>query len=191
MKKIIYLLWLLSFIFLTWCQSPQKWTNVLQENSLLEIQQVKSGLQTYQSKVGWFSVQYPSKWTFQENAYGSIVMFFAPTSEWDKIKENLSVIKEDTKKIITSEQYYQSSKELLVKSLTDFSEISNQNIKIDWIDAKKIIYKRTLWDTKLQVEQVLLIKDKAAYIFTYTATPETFDDYIKNIDQIINSFSID
>jgi hypothetical protein len=54
----------------------------------------------------------------------------------------------------------------------------------------RIIYKGTESENKLEWQQVVLLKWTTAYVFTYTATEDTFNDFLGEVDAIINTFSI-
>ena len=78
----------------------------------------------------------------------------------------------------------------LVKLIPGFTEISNEAIKINDLDAQKLIYIGTQGATKLKWEQVYLIKNKAVYILSYTATAATFADYAQKIDEMVATIEI-
>lgn len=145
--------------------------------------------QTYQNKPNGFSLQFPGDRTFQENVYGAAVVFSSPITETDKIKENVSVVKKPLTKEYTLEDYYTLLKEELVKQ-PDYMEIENSTIKVNNLDAKKMIFKSSSNNTKLEFEQIVLIKNKAVYILTYTATEATFKEYAQKIDEMIATLEI-
>ncbi len=146
--------------------------------------------QTYTNKADGFTIQYPGDRTFQENVYGSSVMFFTPTLSGDTLKENVGIMKKVLDKDYTLDDYYAITKPELVKLIPGFTEISNEPIKINDLDAQKLIYIGTQGTTKLKWEQVYLIKDKAVYIVSYTATTDTFADYAQKIDEMIATLEI-
>ncbi len=86
-------------------------------------------------------MQFPGDWTFEENVYGSSVMFFTPLSENDELKENVGIIKQDLDKAYTLDEYYEITRPELVNLIPGFTEISNETISINNMDAQKIIYK--------------------------------------------------
>jgi hypothetical protein len=193
MKKALSLIVLTVSLFLFGCAknvSPS--TGDSTGNALTttgDIQQNLPKRQTYQNKTDGFSLQFPGDRTFQEKVYGASVMFSSPISETDKIKENVSIAKKPLSKDSTLEEQYTLLKEVLTKQ-ADYLEVENSSIKVNDIDAKKTIFKSSLNSTKLQFEQVLLIKDKALYIFTYTATEATFGDYIQKVNEMVATLEI-
>ena len=141
--------------------------------------------QSYTSKTDGYSVQFPGDRTFQEHVYGSSVMFFSPLSSWDTIKENVGITKKALDKTYTLDEYYTLTKPELIKLIPGFTEISNQSIKVNDIDAKKLIYTWTQWTTTLEWEQIYVIKNAVVYILTYTATEATFSEYVQKVDEMI------
>lgn len=117
-------------------------------------------------------------------------MFFTPLTEGDTLKENVGVMKKALDKDYTLAEYYTITKPELIKLIPDFTEISNETIKINDIDAQKLIYKWTQGTTKLQREQIYLIKNKAVYIITYTATEATFNEFAQKIDEMAATLEI-
>jgi hypothetical protein len=55
---------------------------------------------------------------------------------------------------------------------------------------KSIVYEFSDKWLNLKAQQTVFIQDNKAYVFTYTATKETFEKYIDTINKIINSFTI-
>jgi len=150
--------------------------------------------QTYKSKSDGFIIQFPTTRTFQENVYGASVVFSSPVSETDTIKENVSIVKKTLDKPYSLAEYYAITKPGLIKLIPGFTEISNQTIKVNDLDAQKLIYTWTniwtQWVTQLKREQVYLIKNQAVYILSYTATKATFDDYAQKVDEMVSTLEI-
>ena len=146
--------------------------------------------QVYESAKDGFSIQYPSTWSFQENIYNASVMFFAPLQEGDKLKENVSISKIALDKTYTLEQYYALTKPDLVALKPGFTEVSNDIVSINGLDAQQLIYTGSEGGIALQWAQICLIQDKTAYIITYTATQETFDEYIEAVHAMVATLEI-
>jgi len=200
MKKIVSLvlvMWLLLLLGCTkntWIQSDSPiipkishtTSGNIPENT---IEEQVSERQTYENKTDGFSLQFPSTWTFQEQAYGASVVFSSPTSETDKIKENVAITRTPLNKTYTVEEYYIINKERLATQ-NGYNEIENSIIKINNLDAKKIIFTSTFEDKKLQFEEIFIIDNNFLYTITYTATQDTFDKYIKKVDKMVASIKI-
>lgn len=117
-------------------------------------------------------------------------MFFTPLLSWDTIKENVGIMKKTLDKEYTLDEYYAITKPELIKLIPGFVEVSKTALKVNDIDAQKIIYTGTQGSTKLKWEQVYLIKNKSVYILTYTATAATFDEYAQKINEMVATLEI-
>ena len=117
-------------------------------------------------------------------------MFFTPLLSGDTLKENVGVMKKVLDKDYTLDEYYALTKPELIKLIPNFTEVSNEKIQVNGIDAQKLIYKWTQGETKLQWEQVYLIKNKAVYIVTYTATEVTFSQFNQKVDEMVATLEI-
>lgn len=201
-KKILIAILLSSTVILGWCfqkkQAISTTTNiqeaitettgtVAQETSSTE--PVATSYE-YTNKEAWFTLQVPAKRTFQENIFNSLVMLYAPQEAGDTIKENLGIISEKIEGDVNLNSYYELTKGNLETIISDFTIESKEDIKIDGIDAIKLIYKGTQQDKKLQREQILLIKNNTAYISTYTATQDTFSDFVQEAEAIMMSCTL-
>lgn len=144
----------------------------------------------YISKDKWFSFTLPAKRTFQENVFGSLVMFFAPQEEWDKIKENLGVTIEELTGDVNLTSFFELTKGNVESVIRDYKAVKEEAMTINGNDAMKIIYKGTQSEQKLQWQEIIVLKWTTAYVFTYTATEDTFNDFIDEVDTIINTFQI-
>lgn len=111
-------------------------------------------------------------------------MFSSPLSATDKIKENVSIIKKPMSKNYTLEEYYTLNKDALTKE-PNYTEVQTSTIKVNDLDAKKIIFTYTDHGTNLKIEQLLIIKNNFSYTLTYIATEATFNDYTQKVDEMI------
>lgn len=145
--------------------------------------------QIYESKTDRFTIQFPTTRTLQEDIYGASVVFSSPLSTGDTLKENVGIVKSSLKKEYTLDEYYLLNKEVLATQ-SGYMEIESTDIKVNDLNAKKSIFKTSMNGTNLQFEQVLIIKGKFAYIITYTATEETFSQYIQKVDEIVATLEI-
>jgi hypothetical protein len=68
-------------------------------------------------------------------------MFFTPLLSGDTLKENVGVIKKVLDKDYTLDEYYALTKPELIKLIPNFTEITNEAIKVNGMDAQKLIYK--------------------------------------------------
>lgn len=142
----------------------------------------------YENKKFNFKLNIPSKRTFQENSQWFDLKLNTPKN--DNINENLWVKVQTLKKPETLEDFSQTTIEWLKNLYEDYNEIEKENIRINWIDGIQLIYEISENWYKIKSQQTTLIKDNKSYIFQYTATKESFEMYINDINNIIKSFTI-
>lgn len=145
---------------------------------------------TYTNKEKGFTLTLPNERTFQENVFGSLVMFFAPESTGDTVKENLGVLTETLSGTIDLNAYVELTKGNVESVINEYSFVSQDGITIGDTPAIKLIYKGSQSAQNLQWQQVMFLKDNTVYIFTYTATQDTFKDFSEAVNSIITSFSL-
>lgn len=145
-------------------------------------------LESYQSS--GFMIWFPKDWTHQENVYWAQVMFFAPQATGDQFRENVSVVTEQLPAPMTVSDYYTAVKTQLTQLISGYQEITNEDIDLNGVAAKKLVYKGSQSNYALQRTQVIVIKDTTAYVISYTATADTYSDFVKEVDTIIASFTV-
>lgn len=136
------------------------------------------------------TITYTNDRKYMEKIYGSLVTFFSPQGDGDLFRENLGISVEKLPAVLTVDQYYATTKKQLEKQIKEFKEASTENIIVAWLPAKKIIYEGTQQTYKLKWEQVFVIKEKQVYIFTYTASADTFATFASQVDEMIKSVTL-
>lgn len=200
MKKIIISLFaFMAVVSLAGCNTNTTNTNCGTNNACTLTEtgtvrattgEVNDGFTLYTNADHGFSIQYPNTWEYQENAFGSHVMFFSPQPKGDAFRENVGVITEVLSGDIDVDTYYAAAKEHLASFISDFNETMNKNFKLGEFNAKKVQYIGTQWTYTLKWQQVFFIKDHVAYVITYTAMKDTFDDYLADVDAMIHTITL-
>lgn len=142
----------------------------------------------YESKLDKFSIQVPNDWSFEENKYGFSVIVYTP-DDWD-VRENLWVLIQTPQINTNLEEYYQESIKKIDEISEWFKEIKTSDIEINWLKGKNTIYETIQNNTNIKSQQTVFIKDNIVYVLQYTATKETFDKYINDVNNIIKSFTL-
>ncbi|AHB41448.1 hypothetical protein P148_SR1C00001G0657 [candidate division SR1 bacterium RAAC1_SR1_1] len=185
MKKNLLIMLFVLTLLLTGCSKPAN--NEIGGEETEKSQ--KETILSYENKQYRLKLDFPSTRNFKENVYGATVMFFAPEKK-DKTTENLGI----TVKLIDSganlETLYTDNKNMLKEIAEDFTIENEKSIKIDNYPAKQIQYSFSQGEYKIKQEQIIVIKDEILYMIGYTATQDTFDDYKKEVNAIIESIRI-
>jgi len=117
-------------------------------------------------------------------------MFFSPQGSGDQLREIVGIVSEKLPSDMTVANYYTTIKTQILGLITGYQELSNEDITINGVAAKKIIYMGMQSNYELKWMQTFLIKNKVAYIISYTASAGTFDEFSKEATAIANSFTL-
>ena len=142
----------------------------------------------YENKKYNFKIEIPNTWTFQEETNWFNIEIKTPKN--DNINENLWIIVQELQTEETLESYTENTVIWLNDLYESYNEISKEDTEIN--STKWIILTYELSENwyKIKSQQTVFLKDNKAYVFQYTATKDTFNQYINEINYIINSFTI-
>ncbi len=188
MKKTFSLVLAVSLLFLFGC--TKNGTTPTEITTLPADQQDVPERQTYENKEYNFTIQVPGARTFQENVFNAVVMFKTPVTEGDTITENVGIAISTLDKEYTIDDYYAITKPQLEERIAWFTEISNENLDINGIQGKKLVYKGKQGSYDIQWKETYIIKEKTLYVITYTATVDTYEQYAEKVDEIITTLEI-
>lgn len=145
----------------------------------------------YVSKDAGYSIQFPLGWEVMKGAMGTDVIALAPIKDPDDLfRENINIIYAKLDTPISREEYYTLNMRSLAQLLVDFDLEKSEDVKIDGLDAKKIIFTHTMGVVNAKVLQYLILDGDKAYVMTFTADPLDFDKYLGTFEQIENSFKL-
>ena len=150
---------------------------------------------TYQNTTYGIKIQYPSNWDKEENGTKQdtetdIVTFFRPASNSNA---SLDVTIDDIsdEKGIPLTQYASDSISDLKQSFKDFKLVgSTTNNVLSGLPAYKSIYTYSDEKTIFKDMEIGTIKGDKAYILTYEAGANDYDNYLPIMQQLINLFQI-
>ena len=142
----------------------------------------------YENKKYNFKIKIPNTWTFQEETNWFNIEIKTPKN--DNINENLWIIVQELQTEETLESYTENTVIWLNDLYESYNEISKEDTEIN--STKWIILTYELSENwyEIKSQQTVFLKDNKAYVFQYTATKDTFNQYINEINYIINSFTI-
>lgn len=142
----------------------------------------------YENKKYNFKIEIPNTWTFQEETNWFNIEIKTPKN--DNINENLWIIVQELQTEETLESYTENTVIWLNDLYESYNEISKEDTEIN--STKWIILTYELSENwyEIKSQQTVLLKDNKAFVFQYTATKDTFNQYINEINYIINSFTI-
>ena len=68
--------------------------------------------------------------------------------------------------------------------------INGENLLLSGIEAKKYAYKATVTELEYVFLQVVAIKDKTVYVFTYTARENLYESHLTEVEEMIGYINI-
>lgn len=157
----------------------------------------KIALEVYEEPDRQLKIKYPEDWYPKKiNRKNSIlketeVASFAAPASGDKLAPEVMITIQEFSEPMSLEAY----KKLALREIQDFSnyqvvsqgatELGNQ------ADAYKIVYEGENEGQNLQMMQVFALKgDREAYIITYRAEASEYEDYLTEVEAMIDSFEI-
>ena len=147
-----------------------------------------SGLGYQNSQYG-FGLNPPDGWTIDENDQLEVVRFYGPTIDGTTINIGISepsymAAGESLESVvITILDYYHTY-------FTNFTEISNNSRTVNGMNAHDLVYTFTQGIYELKQMQIGIEKNKKTFVITFTASIESYDDYIALFEESISSFTI-
>ena len=132
------------------------------------------------------SFVYNDKWTVQDGASLSVAAFFVAE---DGIS-NFNYVSEKLPLNYSIEQYLNLSKAQLEDAFGTLNYTTDSARKFGPHDGHEVVYVATIEGTTLTFKQSFIIKDKVAYVFTYTAMNSGFDTYLPVVDTMLDSIRI-
>lgn len=145
----------------------------------------------YSNKQYHFSLKAPSGWSVKENTAGAAVILLSPQQgSLDVFQENVNVVVQDLKMRPMALQEFSLTAINQLKAMYNNIEIlKTDSIWLSGRNGTRLEY-IVRAEIHLHIIQVWTIKDKKAYMITFSADVDRYPQYATIADQVINSFSL-
>ena len=157
-----------------------------------KITQSEIKLSAYQNSSLGFQVNYPQAWLTQnrDDFFAEGILFLSPLeNNADRFQERVSILVENlTEEMSLGEYTKQSVAEIKRLSTPNTSEAQLANL--DNNPARQIVYSSEENGTSVQRMQTWTIKNNRAYIITYTALPESYENYLPRVEEMMKSLEL-
>jgi hypothetical protein len=147
------------------------------------------GWLTYTNTANKFTINYPKEWVHKD--VSNTIAFLSPRDgESDTFQENVNLMLQDlSQQPMNLEQYTALSKKQIIEN-SGASAILSQGTKIlAGQKAVEMVYNMNYQGRPLKIKQYWFIKNKTAFLFTYTAEPAKYARYEETATSVINSFT--
>ena len=138
-----------------------------------------------------YTIKAPAHWLIDSSGLnGTDIIIFSPLkNSSDTFRENVNVMIQHLPANITNLDTYTEISEQQIKVYFEGSKVSeSKRIKSGSVEYHKIIYTGKMNNYQLKFEQYYFIKNKKAYLLTYTAEVSQFEEYRSIAEQTLNSF---
>lgn len=145
----------------------------------------------YENPTRDFSVSYPEPWSKQnrDDFFAEGVVFFSPVEDKsDQFREQVSVLIENLSSDVSLSEYTSESL-AQIKELSDPNVSEAQPVNLGEQEGRQVIYSGEENGRPVRRMQTWSIKDRRAYVITYTAEPDSYDNYLPMVEKMIESFA--
>ncbi|MBI5155777.1 DcrB-related protein [Candidatus Peregrinibacteria bacterium] len=149
-------------------------------------------LDTYRNDAYNLTLQYPASWRLGESLSGTLVSFVSPIENAsDHIRENVNVMVQDLpENAMTLETYSEGTLRTLQAFTPSMTLLASNGMIVGGLAAHSITYQQDTQLGRIQFRQVWFIRANTAFLFTFTATPESFETYEKSFATMLNTMKI-
>ncbi|OIO19608.1 MAG: hypothetical protein CO029_04675 [Candidatus Magasanikbacteria bacterium CG_4_9_14_0_2_um_filter_41_10] len=138
------------------------------------------------------TLYYPADWKQEKQPSGNGVVFLAKAGS-SGLQDNVGFTKQDLSAFppVTLDQYTGIIKDDTMKRLKNANILSTEKTTLGGMEAGVMTYTAEYPDKSdkpMKIRNTYVLKDKNAYILTYTATEDTFDTYLDAAKEIEASF---
>ena len=140
-----------------------------------------------------FTIEYPDNWELNKSGLmgTKFILFSKLSNSTDKFRENVNLIIQDlTGSNITLDKYVEISENQIRTLVTNGKIIETKRITDKGFEYHKMIYtgKQGVFDLKFI--QYYWVFDNKAFVLTFTAEINEFDDFVQIGEKIMDSFKI-
>ena len=149
-------------------------------------------LATYHDDAYNLTLQYPVSWRRGESLPGTLVSFVSPLeNDEDRIRENVNLMVQDlSENTMTLEAYSEGTLRTLQAFTPSMTLLASNGMIIGGLAAHSITYQQDTQLGRIQFRQVWFIRGNTAFLFTFTAEPESFERYEKAFRSMLNTMKI-
>lgn len=151
---------------------------------------------TYESTVYGVKMQSPSSWEQleleQRNApLTLVVMFLSPNEQPTGIRQNVNLVIEDLPAEMTLAEY----SDLGIRMERDFFQSYSLQRSDDILlagayRAHRVVFTASLENLDMTFEQIWLIRDRQAYVWTFADSAGAFDDHVETFERMMDTLTV-
>lgn len=134
-----------------------------------------------------YSISYSPEWELKTNPQLEVLISSPLSGAGDDFADNFNLLKQDLSASNEDLQLYDSiTKAQTINALGKDAILSSKNEG----DHRSLLFKGPYSGRQLKWKQVYYVKNKTAYVLTYTAEEKNYDKYAAIAESIFNSFKL-
>lgn len=152
--------------------------------------------QSYESPNYGIKIKYPDKWEIQDKQdptfTGDLAILLPPQKTTDDCQAALTIAVDNLAENPPSIEEYKNSIMQKITTLNPNTKIADQSASamLSNSSAYKLAYTRQEHKCSLQVMEIGTIRHNQAYYITYKASQNMYNNFLKPVEAMINSFEI-
>jgi serine/threonine-protein kinase len=148
------------------------------------------GYLTYTNTTEGLRIMYPPDWEKMEAYMNTVVLFRSPPEDdSDIFQENLNIVTGETEPMDIGD-FTDANIDEIEQSFPGVEILERGSATLAGNPAKKVLFGLVQGQYDLRLLQLYTIKGSTAYVITYTAEKDTYDEYLETAQTMINTFEI-
>lgn len=139
-----------------------------------------------------YHIDYPENWTLDTTNTATCFIIFSPlSSDTDEFKENLNLVVQDLSGLNFDLDNFTALSEQQIQNYMEESDLTeNERLKKGNQEYQHLIYTAKSGGKLLRFEQYYWLINEKAYVLTFTAELQYFDQYKSISKEILDSFEL-
>ena len=141
-----------------------------------------SGMKLASNEVSDFYFYVPQNWTVDMST-GVASAYYS-----EKDRSNISMTSYALSSEMTVDAYWESIRSTYAALFAEMSEPEVKTTALDGVEAKQYTYVAKAGTEQFKIMQIFCVKGETVYVFTFTATPEKFEEHIDKVALVLAEF---
>ena len=138
-----------------------------------------------------YEISYPPAWQLdQSKNTGTAFILFGRSAIEGKFRENINLLVQDLRGLNLNLNEYVALSEQQIETMVVDSKLIESKREKGSNERHQIVYEGVHGPFKLKWKQYYWVVHDKAYVLTFTGTQDTYDDFIKTADKILDSFKL-
>ena len=152
---------------------------------------------TFSDAGGSVKIQYPSSWERQDlNEHTPpltlTVMFLSRDDRSDGVRQNVNLVVEDLESAMTLPQYTELGIKMEREYFGTIDLLTSDDILVaGTYRSHRIIFTAELSGGTMKFEQIWMLRDKKAHVWTFADTEDLFDAHVKTFERMMDTLVVE